>query len=62
MLEVTNKDGAFFGDEHFRRTIAQNAAKSSAELGGSIVEEMTRWSGNPAGFADDVTLVVIEVE
>jgi sigma-B regulation protein RsbU (phosphoserine phosphatase) len=62
VLEATNKDGAFFGDTCFQATIAQNAAKSSAELGGAIIEEMVRWAGVPAGFADDVTLVVIEVQ
>jgi serine phosphatase RsbU (regulator of sigma subunit) len=62
VLEATNQDGAFFGDERFHAVIAQNATKSGAELGRSIVEEMIRWSGNPAGFTDDVTLVVVEVQ
>jgi phosphoserine phosphatase RsbU/P len=62
ILEATNKAGAFFGDECFHAAIAQNAAQSSAELGRSIVEEMVSWSGSSAGFADDVTLVVIEVQ
>ena len=62
VLEATNQDGAFFGDERFHAVIAQNATNSAAELGRSIVEEMIRWSGNPAGFTDDVTLVVVEVQ
>jgi phosphoserine phosphatase RsbU/P len=62
VLEATNKDDAFFGDERFHAAIAENAAKSGAELGRSILEAMIRWSGNPAGFADDVTLVVVEVQ
>jgi len=62
VLEATNKDGTFFGDEHFHQAIAQHAAKSGAELGRAILDDMIRWSGNPAGFADDVTLVVIEVQ
>jgi serine phosphatase RsbU (regulator of sigma subunit) len=62
VLEATNEEGAFFGDDRFHATIAQNAAKSSAELGQSILDEMTRWSGNPIGFGDDVTLIVVEVQ
>jgi sigma-B regulation protein RsbU (phosphoserine phosphatase) len=62
VLEATNKDGGFFGDERFHAVIAQNATKSATELGRSIVEEMTSWSGNSAGFADDVTVVVVEVQ
>jgi sigma-B regulation protein RsbU (phosphoserine phosphatase) len=62
VLEATNKDDAFFGDERFHAAIAENAAKSGAELGRSILEAMIRWSGKPAGFADDVTLIVIEVQ
>jgi serine phosphatase RsbU (regulator of sigma subunit) len=62
VLEATNKDGAFFGDERFHAVIAENATKSGTELGRSIVDEMIEWSGNAAGFADDVTLVVVEVQ
>jgi phosphoserine phosphatase RsbU/P len=61
VLEAANRDGTFFGDGRFQAAIAHHAAKSSSVMGGSIVEEMIRWSGDPAGFADDVTLVVIEV-
>jgi phosphoserine phosphatase RsbU/P len=61
VLEAANRDGTFFGDGRFQAAIAHHAAKSSSAMGGSIVEEMIRWSGDPAGFADDVTLVVIEV-
>jgi hypothetical protein len=50
------------GDERFHEVIAQNATKSCIDLGRSIVEQMIQWSGNPAGFADDVTLVVIDVQ
>jgi sigma-B regulation protein RsbU (phosphoserine phosphatase) len=62
VVEATNKDGAFFGDQRFHAAIAQHAAESGPELGRSIVEDMIEWSGNPQGFADDVTLVVIEVQ
>lgn len=62
VLEATNRDGAFFGDERFHAVIAQNAAKSGAELARSIVTDMVRWSGRGMGFDDDVTLVVVEVQ
>src|SRR5690349_8734411 len=61
VLEATDKSGSFFGDERFHATIACHATKSCAELGASILDEMTRWSGNPVGFNDDVTLIVVEV-
>jgi sigma-B regulation protein RsbU (phosphoserine phosphatase) len=62
VLEAANQDGGFFGDERFHAVIAQNATKSATELGRSIVEAMNQWSGHSAGFADDVTLVVVEVQ
>ena len=62
VLEAANQSGAFFGDERFHLVIAQNATKSSAELGRAIVDEMRHWCQNAAGFADDVTLAVIEVQ
>jgi phosphoserine phosphatase RsbU/P len=62
VLEATDRKGAFFGDERFHATIVQNATKSCAELGGSILEGMTRWSGSSHAFDDDVTLIVVEVE
>jgi serine phosphatase RsbU (regulator of sigma subunit) len=52
---------AFFGDERFHAAIAEHAGKSGPELGRAIIEEMMRWSGHPARFEDDVTLVVVEV-
>ena len=61
VLEATNKAEAFFGDQRFHATIREHAARSSSELGRCILEEMIRWSGNPEGFGDDVTLIVIEV-
>jgi len=62
VLEATSHDGAFFGDERFRAVIAENAAKSGPELARAVVDDMVRWSGRPAGFDDDVTLVVVEVQ
>jgi sigma-B regulation protein RsbU (phosphoserine phosphatase) len=62
VVEATDKKGSFFGDERFHATIARHATKSCAELGGSILEEMIRWSGTPSGFDDDVTLIVVEVD
>ena len=62
VLEASDKSGSFFGDERFHATIARHATKSCAELGASILEEMTRWSDNPLGFNDDVTLIVVEVD
>jgi phosphoserine phosphatase RsbU/P len=61
VLEAVNQRGAFFGDERFHAVIAQNATNSGTELGHAIVDDMTHWCGNAAGFGDDVTLVVIEV-
>ena len=62
VLEAANRGGAFFGDERFHAVIAQNATKSGTELGGAIVDDMSHWCENAAGFGDDVTLAVIEVE
>lgn len=62
VLEATNADGAFFGDDRFHAVIAEHAAKSGAELTRAIVDDMVRWSGRPTGFDDDVTLVVVEVQ
>jgi serine phosphatase RsbU (regulator of sigma subunit) len=62
VLEATNPDGAFFGDDRFHAVIAENAAKSGTDLTRAIVDDMVRWSGRPTGFDDDVTLVVVEVQ
>jgi phosphoserine phosphatase RsbU/P len=62
VLEAANKRGGFFGDERFHAVIAQNAAKSGTELGGAIVDDMRHWCETDAGFGDDVTLAVIEVQ
>ena len=62
VLEAANQRGAFFGDERFHAVIAQNATKSGTELGGAIVDDMRHWCEDAAGFGDDVTLAVIEVQ
>ena len=62
VLEAANQRGAFFGDERFHVVIAQNAPRSGTELGRAIVDDMRHWCDNTAGFGDDVTLAVIEVQ
>jgi sigma-B regulation protein RsbU (phosphoserine phosphatase) len=62
VLEAANNEGTFFGDARFYDVIRENATGSSGELADLIVREITRWSGSPAGFADDLTLLVIEVQ
>ena len=61
VLEALDAGGAFFGDERFHAVIAQNAARSGAELGRAIVDDMMQWCEHASGFGDDVTLAVIDV-
>jgi sigma-B regulation protein RsbU (phosphoserine phosphatase) len=61
VLEAANSAGAFFGDGRFHQIVAGHAHGSGADLARAIVDDMKRWIAPQEGFADDVTIVVVEV-
>jgi serine phosphatase RsbU (regulator of sigma subunit) len=50
-----------FGDERFPALLRAEAARPGSELADLILRELTRWTGKTSAFADDVTLVIVDV-
>lgn len=60
ITEAARADGEFFGDRQFQRVLAGSDWASADRFVPALVDAARRWSG--ADFADDVTLVVVDVE
>jgi sigma-B regulation protein RsbU (phosphoserine phosphatase) len=56
--EAQNTSGEFFDTDRVRQMLSGPAA-DSASLAGSVLDDLTRWTGG--GFDDDVTFVVVQV-
>jgi sigma-B regulation protein RsbU (phosphoserine phosphatase) len=59
ITEAARADGEFFGDRQFQRLLAGSEKESADRFVPALVDAARRWSG--ADFADDVTLVVVDV-
>jgi sigma-B regulation protein RsbU (phosphoserine phosphatase) len=63
LLEATDAadPNRMFGDERFPALLREHADRSGEELADLILRELARWSGRSSAFADDVTLVIVDV-
>ncbi len=59
ITEAARADGEFFGDRQFQRLLAASESESADRFVSTLVDAARRWSG--ADFADDVTVVVVDV-
>jgi sigma-B regulation protein RsbU (phosphoserine phosphatase) len=59
--EATGPDGEQFGEERLRRLLAAHGSDAAEVLAAVLEEQLTAWTGDTA-FADDLTLVVLQVE
>ena len=60
ITEAGRADGEFFGDRQFQRLLAGSDWESADRFVPALVDAARQWSG--VDFADDVTLVVVDVE
>jgi sigma-B regulation protein RsbU (phosphoserine phosphatase) len=61
ILEAENPDGEFFGDAQLDAVLRTTNGSSADELAGRILAQLRNWTTRPESFADDVTLVVVEI-
>jgi sigma-B regulation protein RsbU (phosphoserine phosphatase) len=59
--EAAGPDGEQFGEERLRRLLAAHGGGGAEALAAVLEERLTAWTGGTA-FADDLTLVVLQVE
>ena len=58
--ETTNRQDVQFGDERFRAFLREKQWGSADQLAGSLLDELTRWSGRaPEDLEDDITMLAI---
>ena len=60
LLEATDSSDRMFGDDRFPALLRAEADRPGSELADIILRELTRW-GKTSSFADDVTLVIVDV-
>jgi len=61
--ETTNRQEVQFGEERFREFLGEQKWASADQLAGSLLNELTRWSGRAPGEdpEDDITMVAIHI-
>jgi phosphoserine phosphatase RsbU/P len=60
ITEAARADGEFFGDRQFQRLLAASESEPATRFVPALVDAARKWTGT--GFADDVTLVVVDVD
>ena len=58
LTEASRDDGEFFGDRQFRDALTIGRSQPADRFLATLVDSARQWSG--AGFADDVTVVVVD--
>ena len=61
ITEAQNSAGKLFGEDSFREFIAAGDGLAPAEFIDTLIGRIRRWSGEKAGFTDDITIVVIDI-
>jgi serine phosphatase RsbU (regulator of sigma subunit) len=61
LLEATDAHDRMFGDERFPALLRAEGHRPGHELADLILRELARWTGTSSAFADDVTLVIVDV-
>lgn len=59
IVEATNEDFQFYGDDRLKEVIKQNKDLSSREICGKIIQDVNKFSSN-GKYSDDRTLVTIK--
>jgi phosphoserine phosphatase RsbU/P len=65
LIEVTNADGEFFGEDALQRFLEANSGLGADEFADALLAHLRRWSSrreDDRAFEDDVTLVVVSVQ
>lgn len=64
IIEASNESEEFFGERRLKETIADNERLPADGFATLLIEELSAWTGRGAGAAqaDDITLVVVDVE
>jgi phosphoserine phosphatase RsbU/P len=58
ITEASRSDGEFFGDRQFRDVLTVGVSQSTDRFLATLIDRARQWTG--AGFADDVTVVVVD--
>lgn len=61
LLEATDGSDRMFGDERFPALLRAESDRPGSDLADLILRELARWTGKSSAFADDVTLVIVDV-
>jgi len=59
--EALGPGGEAFGEERLRSFLARQASRSAEDIAQALLAEAAAWTGQAAGFDDDLTLVAVAV-
>jgi serine phosphatase RsbU (regulator of sigma subunit) len=64
IVEAANASDEFFGEAELKQTIAAHERLPADDFATALLEELSAWTGRGAGAAqaDDITLVVVDVD